>query len=122
MLFSYSPREVEQNRKFYRHMYDSSHQLVRIDRVVNWYDIYEKLKKYYPEQTGRPSVDPILLVKILMIQSLEGFRSVRFPCIQIKPNATYRWFLGIPPFKKLPDHSTISRFLWERLGGPKFWR
>jgi transposase/IS5 family transposase len=122
MLFSYTPQQVEQNRTFYFNMYDSSHQLVQIDQVMNWYHLYEKLKVYYPQRIGRPTVDPIVLVKILMIQSLEGFRSVRFTCKQVQQNATYRWFLGISPFTKVPDHSTISKFLSKRLGGPTFWR
>lgn len=57
-----------------------------------------------------------------MIQSLEGFRSVRFTCKQVQQNGKYRRFLGISPFNKVPDHSTISRFLFERLSGPSFWR
>jgi transposase len=122
MLFSYTPQQVEQNRKFYLKMYDPSHQLVQIDQTMNWNHLYEKVKVYYPKQFGRPSVDPIVIIKILMIQSLEGFRSVRFTCKQVQQNATYRWFLGISPFIKVPEHSTISRFLFERLGGPTFWR
>jgi transposase len=122
MLFTYTPQQVEQNRKFYLNMYDSSHQLVQIDQTMNWYHLYENLKVYYPKLFGRPSVDPIVIVKILMIQSLEGFRSVRFTCKQVQQNATYRWFLGISPFNKVPDHSTISKFLFKRLGGPAFWR
>lgn len=122
MLFSHTSFEVEQNRKFYLKMYDSSHALVKIDRVMDWYHLYEKLSVYYPHRIGRPTADPIVLVKMLMIQGLEGFRSVRYTCKQIRNNATYRWFLGISPFKKVPDHSTISKFLWERLGGPDFWR
>ena len=60
---------------------------------------------------GRRTKDPIVLVKILLIQYLEGFRSVHFTCKQVKQNATYRWFLGISPQEKIPDHSTISKFL-----------
>lgn len=122
MFFSFTPQEVAQNRVFYLKMYDHSHPLVQIDQVMNWHHVYDELKVYYPKRMGRPTCDPIVLVKILIIQSLEGFRSVRFTCKQIQQNATYRWFLGISPFMKVPDHSTISRFLWERLGGPGFWR
>lgn len=122
MLFSYTPQQVEQNRTFYLRMFDWKHQLVQIDKVMNWCQLYEKLKIYYPKRIGRPTVDPIVLVKILMIQSLEGFRSVRFTCKQVQQNTTYRWFLGITPFEKVPDHSTISKFLSKRLGGPNFWR
>lgn len=110
MLFTHTPQQVEQNRKFYLKMYDSSHQLVQIDQTMNWYQLFENLKVYYPKLFGRPSVDLIVIVKILMIQSLEGFRSVRFTCKQVQQNATYRWFLGISPFYKVPDHSTISKF------------
>lgn len=63
----------------------------------------------------------IMLVKILLIQYLEGFRSVRFTCKQVKQHATYRWFLGISPTEKIPDHSTISKFLSQRLQGVAFW-
>ncbi|OLN21138.1 hypothetical protein BTO30_16505, partial [Domibacillus antri] len=80
-----------------------------------------KLAAYYPHQIGRPSKDPVVLVKILMIQYLEGFRPVRFTCSQVKQNATYRWFLGIPLEEKVPDHSTISKFLSQRLKNEVFW-
>ena len=122
MFFSYTYQEVEQNRTFYLQMYDPSHQLVQIDQTVDWHQLYDQLKRYYPKKIGRPSIDPIVLVKILMVQGLEGFRSVRFTCKQVQQNATYRWFLGITPFQKVPNHSTISKFLHKRLGGPAFWR
>ncbi|MCM3655627.1 transposase, partial [Metabacillus litoralis] len=73
------------------------------------------LEAFYPHRIGRPTKDPIMLVKILLIQYLEGFRSVRFTCNQVKQNATYRWFLGISSQEKIPDHSTISKFLSQRL-------
>ena len=73
MFFSYTHQEVEQNRTFYLQMYDPSHQLVQIDQTVDWHQLYDQLKVYYPKQIGRPSIDPIILVKILMIQGLEGF-------------------------------------------------
>ena len=122
MFFSHTYQEIEQNRAFYLHMYDASHQLVQIDQVMDWHQLYKKLKVYYPQRIGRPTADPVVLIKILMIQMLEGFRSVRFTCKQVQQNATYRWFLGISPFQKVPDHSTISKFLSNRLGGPAFWQ
>ncbi|MCD7036742.1 transposase [Metabacillus sp. GX 13764] len=122
MLFSYSSQEVAQNREFYLKGYDAKHGLVSLDSLMNWHHLFQNLKKYYPKSNGRPSADPIILVKILMIQSLEGFRSVRSTCKQVSQNMTYRWFLGISPFTCIPHHSTISKFLWKRLGGPHFWR
>jgi transposase len=122
MLFSYSSQEVKQNRAFYLNAYDPKHELVNLDNQMNWHHLFHKLSKFYPKQNGRPSVDPIILSKILMIQSLEGFRSVRFTCKQIQQNMMYRWFLGISPFTKIPHHSTLSKFLSKRLGGFDFWR
>ena len=122
MFFSYTYQEVKQNRTFYLQMSDPSHQLVQIDQTVDWHQLYDQLKRYYPKKIGRPSIDPIILVKIFMIQGLEGFRSVRFTCKQVQQNATYRWFLGITSFQKVPNHSTISKFLNKRLKGPTFWR
>ncbi|MEK4425252.1 transposase [Solibacillus sp. FSL K6-1523] len=123
MFFMHSRQEIEKNRQFYICMFDSSHQLIQLDKLIDWQWICQKLLPYYSStRTGRPTVDPLFLIKILVIQGLEGFRSVRFACKQIQCNATYRWFLGISPFQKVPHHSTVSRFLWGRLQGASFWR
>lgn len=47
MLCTYTPQQVEQNRNFYLNLYDASHQLVQIGRVMNWHHLYEKLLNYY---------------------------------------------------------------------------
>ena len=121
MYVTYSRREIEENRKFYEMMYDPSHQLVKMDQVMDWNFVSKQLEVFYPYNIGRPTKDPIMLMKILLIQYLEGFRSVRFTCKQVKQHATYRWFLGISPTEKIPDHSTISKFLSQRLQGVAFW-
>ncbi|ENQ3077832.1 transposase, partial [Bacillus cereus] len=121
MYVTYSMKQVEENRKYYEMMYDASHHLVKIDQVMDWNFVTRKLEVFYPHRIGRPTKDPIMLVKILLIQYLEGFRSVRFTCKQVKQNATYRWFLGISPKEKIPDHSTISKFLSQRLRNTAFW-
>ncbi|MBM7650567.1 transposase [Bacillus ectoiniformans] len=121
MYAYYSRKEIEENRKTYGQMYDPSHHLVQIDALMDWDFVSRKLSTYYPSEIGRPSRDPIVLVKILMIQYLEGFRSVRFTCRQVRHNATYRWFLGLSPVDSVPDHSTISKFLSFRLRNERFW-
>ncbi|KKB38794.1 Mobile element protein [Bacillus thermotolerans] len=55
MFFSHTYQEIEQNRAFYLHMYDASHQLVQIDQVMDWHQLYKKLKVYYPQRIGRPT-------------------------------------------------------------------
>lgn len=121
MYTFYSKKEIEANRKSYEMMYDASHHLVKIDETMDWNVASRKLSSYYLSQIGRPSKDPMVLVKILMIQYLEGFRSVRFTCKQVQQNATYRWFLGVSTEEKIPDHSTISKFLSQRLKNEVFW-
>ncbi|PEK96312.1 hypothetical protein CN600_05215 [Bacillus mycoides] len=82
--------EITQNRKFYEAMYDQDHHLVRIEKEMNWNIVYKLIKPFYQSPVGRPSVVPLIIVKILLIQYVEGFRSVRFTCKQVKQNATYR--------------------------------
>lgn len=121
MYTCYSRKEIEENRKSYKMMCDPSHDLVKIDALMDWHFVVQKLSAYYPSQLGRPSKDPVVLVKILMIQYLEGFQSVRFTRKQVRQNATYHWFLGTPADEKVPDHSTISKFLSQRLKNEVFW-
>lgn len=121
MYFMYSKQEIEQNQSFYEKMYDASHHLVKIDQIMDWTFVSKKLEAFYPHEVGRPTRDPIILVKILMIQYLEGFRSVRFTCKQVQQNATYRWFLGISAQETIPNHSTISKFLSQRINDVIFW-
>ncbi|MFP3126203.1 transposase [Ectobacillus funiculus] len=54
-------------------------------------------------------------MEILLIQYIEGFRSVRFTCKQVQQNITYRWFLGISPHDRVPCHSIISKLLHRRI-------
>ncbi|MGE7111383.1 IS1182 family transposase, partial [Lysinibacillus sp. NPDC047702] len=72
MYVTYSRREIEENRKFYEMMYDPSHQLVKMDQVMDWNFVSKQLEVFYPYSIGRPTKDPIMLVKILLIQYLEG--------------------------------------------------
>ncbi|WP_242161705.1 IS1182 family transposase [Bacillus cereus group sp. BfR-BA-01522] len=121
MFYNQKNLEITQNRKFYEAMYDQNHHLVRIEKEMNWNIVYTLVKPFYQSPVGRPSVDPLIIVKILLIQYVEGFRSVRFTCKQVKQNATYRWFLGIFPHANIPCHSTISKFLTHRIQGSSIW-
>ncbi len=96
-------------------MYDKRHLLVQIDKVMDWDYVYSLLKPFYSEDKGRPSLDPLMLVKILIIQYVEGFRSVRFTCKQIDQHLTYRWFLGLSMDDSAPCHSSVSKFLRHRV-------
>ncbi|OCS86801.1 transposase [Caryophanon latum] len=122
MFYTPSRQAIEKHREMYSYMVDTSHPLIALDQLINWSTLLKNVFPYYSTTaTGRPTADPIVLIKILFIQKLEGFRSVRFTCKQIQSNVTYRWFLGISLFTRVPHHSTISKFLWNRLQGADFW-
>nr|WP_232509598.1 transposase [Parageobacillus thermoglucosidasius] len=105
MYYYQSNLEIQQNRQAYESMYDPNHILVQIDKLMDWNRVYQLLEPFYPITIGRPTIDPLIFVKILMIQYLEGFRSVQFTCKQIQQHATYLWFLGISLTDKVPCHS-----------------
>jgi len=77
---------IAKNRKMYENMIDIEHHIVIIDKEINWNYLYQLIEPYYRSTVGRPSIDPLILVKILLIQYIEGFLSVRFTCKQVKQN------------------------------------
>lgn len=81
----------------------------KIDKYIDFTFIYDKVKDLYCENNGRPSVDPVVLFKIVFIQALDGIKSMRQTCKKIKVDAEYRWFLGIPFGQDTPHFSTFSK-------------
>jgi len=85
-----------------------SHILRKIDRIVSFEYIYELLEPTYSE-TGRPSIDPVSLVKMLLIGYLFGIKSERRLVNEVALNIAYRWFCGFNITDSIPDHSTFSK-------------
>lgn len=112
---------MTENRKHYELMYDRIHTLVKIEKIMHWSLVYRYIKPFYSSHIGCPTIDPLIFVKILLIQYMEGLRSVRFTCKQVQQNITYRWFLGISPYDRVPCHSTISKFLHRRISDSSIW-
>ena len=81
----------------------------KIDKYIDFTFIYEKVKDLYSENNGRPSIDPVVLFKIVFIQALDGIKSMRKTCEKIKVDAEYRWFLNIPFGHETPHFSTFSK-------------
>lgn len=71
------------------------HNLRKIDKAIDFNFMYNLVKDKYSEDTGRPSIDPVVLFKIIFIQYLFGIRSMRQTIKEIKVNAVYRWFLDM---------------------------
>ncbi|WP_456275017.1 IS1182 family transposase [Bacillus sp. AK031] len=87
------------------------HLLRKIDQYIDFSFILEKVRPYYCEDNGRPSLDPLVLFKMMFIGYLYGIRSERQLEKEIQMNIAYRWFLGLRLGDSVPHHSTIS---WNR--------
>lgn len=85
-----------------------NHLLRKIDAAVNWERVYEMVEPLYSEDNGRPSVDPVVLVKIVLIEHLYGLPSLRRAAEEIYLNNAYRWFLGYTLQEETPHFSTVS--------------
>ncbi|MDN5363827.1 MAG: hypothetical protein PWQ91_888 [Eubacteriales bacterium] len=70
------------------------HLLRDIEKSINFDFIYDEVKDLYSENTGRPSIGPVVLIKLLMLQALFGIRSMRQTIGEAEVNVAYRWFLG----------------------------
>ena len=91
-----------------------------IDRHVDFSFIREKAKHLYSE-TGRPSVDPELMVKMLLVGYLFGIKSYRRLCEEVGTHIGYRWFVGLNMGDTVPDHSTFSKNRRGRFEGSGIW-
>jgi len=83
------------------------HLLRKIQRHVDFSFIVDKIKDQYCLDNGRPSVDPVVLFKMLFIGYLFGIRSERRLVQEIHDNIAYRWFLGLGLTDPVPSASTI---------------
>lgn len=86
----------------------ADHLLRKIDSAVDFSHIYEIVEDLYSADNGRPSIDPVVIFKMVMIQHLYGLPSLRRTVDEIKMNVAYRWFLGYLMNEQIPHFSTIS--------------
>jgi transposase len=86
----------------------SDHMLRAIDRFVDLSDLRRHLGPFY-SATGRPSIDPELMIRMLLVGYCLGIRSERRLCEEVHLNLAYRWFCRLGLEGKVPDHSTFSR-------------
>lgn len=86
----------------------ADHLLRKIEKAVNFDEIYSMTKQYYCEDNGRPAVDPVMLVKIVLIEHLFGIRSLRQTVKEVQVNVAYRWFLGLAIDAAVPHFATVS--------------
>lgn len=89
-------------------MIPKNHLLRQIKDHVNFDFIYEKAAPYY-SNIGRKSIDPVILIKMLLIGYLYGIKSERRLEEEVSLNLAYRWFCGIELMHRVPEHSTFSQ-------------
>ena len=86
----------------------ADHLLRSIDRFVDLSEIRRHLAPFY-SPVGRPSVDPELMIRMLLIGYCFGIRSERRLCEEVHLNLAYRWFCRLDLAGRVPDHSTFSK-------------
>jgi transposase len=105
-------RSGNQDRLFYSFNLDehvpADHMLRSIDRFLDLSDLHQHLAAYY-SHTGRPSVDPELMIRMLLVGYCFGIRSERRLCDELHLNLAYRRFCRLGLEDKVPDHSSFSK-------------
>lgn len=91
------------------------HMVRKLEEAIDWTFIYPKVKDLYSE-FGRPSIDPVVLFKMIFINYTFGINSMRETCKEIEVNVAYRWFLGYDISEKVPNYSTWSQNYIRRYG------
>ena len=106
------PRQVEQGALFYNFSLDAhvpaDHLLRSIDRFVDLSELRRELAPFY-SMLGRPSIDPELMIRMLIVGYCFGIRSERRLCEEVHLNLAYRWFCRLGLDGDVPDHSTFSK-------------
>ena len=90
-------------------MVPQNHMLRLIDKAINWNFIYDLVEEKYCLDNGRPSMDPVMPIKIPFIQYLYGIKSMRQTIKEIEVNVAYRWFLGLDMLDPVPHFSTFGK-------------
>lgn len=90
-------------------MVPQNHMLRLIDKAIDWTFIYDLVEDKYCLDNGRPSMDPVMLIKIPMIQYLYGIKSMRQTMKEIEVNVAYRWFLGLDMLDPVPHFLHLER-------------
>ena len=104
--------DPDQKQFFYAFNLDDhvpkDHLLRSIDRFLDLSDLHDHLSPHY-SHTGRPSIDPELMIRMLIVGYCFGIRSERRLCEEVSLNLAYRWFCRLSIEDAVPDHSTFSK-------------
>lgn len=93
------------------------HLLRKINETVDFSFIYDLVEDLYSKDNGRPSLDPVQLIKMPILQYLYGIRSMRQTIKEIEVNVAYRWFLGLSLHEDVPHFTTFGKNYHRRFAG-----
>ena len=85
------------------------HFLRKLEAALDLSFVYEETKTLYSLRYGRPPIDPVVIVKYLLVGFLYGIPSERQIEQRVQTDVALRWYLGLDLFDRVPDHSTISQ-------------
>jgi transposase len=110
-------REDRQGQFFYEFNLDAvvppDHLVRKIDALLDLSWVHKELAPYY-SHTGRPSIDPVLMIRMLIVGYVFAIRSERLLCREVQVNLAYRWYCRLSVEDTIPDHSVFSRARHER--------
>lgn len=93
------------------------HLLRKVDVAIDFSFIYDLVEDKYSPDNGRPSIDPVILFKIALIQYMFGIKSMRQTIKEIEVNLAYRWFLGLDFYDSVPHFTTFGKNYARRFAG-----
>jgi len=115
----------DQEQFFYSFRLDQAvpndHPVREIAAVLDLSWVRSELAPYY-SRLGRPSIDPVLMIRMLVVGYVFAIRSERALCRDVQVNLAYRWFCGLSIEDKVPDHSAFSHARNERFGDSGIFR
>src|SRR5881296_367271 len=115
----------DQGQLFYSFHLDEvvpdDHLVREIAAILDLSWVHRELAAYYPKM-GRPSIDPELMIRMLIVGYVFAIRSERMLCREVKVNLAYRWFCGLSIEDSIPDHSAFSRARHERFRDSDIFR
>jgi transposase len=110
-------REGGQGQFFYSFDLDKvvppDHLVRQVEGVLDLSWVHKELAPYY-SHTGRPSIDPVLMIRMLIVGYVFAIRSERRLCSEVQVNLAYRWFCQLGIEDRIPDHSVFCRARHER--------
>src|SRR5689334_8704059 len=110
-------QESGQGQFFYAFELDkvvpADHLVRQIGGLLDLSWVYKELAPFY-SHTGRPSIDPVLMIRMLIVGYVFALRSERRLCAEVQVNLAYRWFCKLGIEDKIPDHSVFCRARRER--------